>query len=152
MDRMQLARIVAALTLVALTACSQGLSKEEFIEQADRICRESDEKTREIEPPRTAAALEDFVDQAQTITQDLLADLRELEVPEGDADVIENMTGRIENAMELLPEIQAAAEQRNLADVNRLATELKEEAGEANRIAQDYGLEECGRSDPAPVP
>jgi len=149
---MQLARIVAALALVALAACSQGLSKEEFIEQADVICREADEKTREIEPPRTAEALKGFVEEAQAITRDLLADLRELEAPEGDADVIEDMTGRIENTMELLPEIQAAAEERNIADINRLATELKDEAAEANRIAQDYGLEECGRAEPAPVP
>ena len=149
---MQLARIVAALTLVTLSACSQGLSKEEFIEQADRVCAEADAKTRDIEPPRTPAALKEFVAQARDITEGLLNDLRELEPPEGDQDVIDRMIARIAAAMDLLPEIQAAAEERSIEDINRLAGRLKEEAAEANRIAQEYGLEECGRADPAPVP
>lgn len=149
---MQLARIVAALALVALSACSQGPTKEEFIEQADRICREADAKTTDLEPPTSPDDLAGFVTKAQEITEELLQDLRELEPPEGDEDVIEDMTNRIEAAMELLPEIQAAAEERQVEEIDRLATELQEEAAEANRIAQDYGLEECGRSDPAPVP
>lgn len=152
MDRMQIARIVAALALMALSACSQGPTKEEFIEQADRICREADAKTTDLEPPTSSNALADFVTKARDITEELLRDLRELEPPDGDEDVIEDMTNRIEAAMELLPEIQAAAEERNLREINRLATQLQDEAAEANRIAQEYGLEECGRSNPAPVP
>lgn len=149
---MQFARIVAALSLVVLGACSQGLSKEEFISQADEICREADAKTQELEAPRSPEALKGFVEQAQAITADLLADLRDLEPPDGDSEVIQEMTGKIESTMELLPDIQAAAEQHNLPEIQRLATELKEQAAEANRIAQDYGLKECGRADPAPVP
>lgn len=149
---MQLARIVAALALVTSGACSQGLTKEEFIEQADRICRQADEKTQDLEPPRTPEALDGFIGEAQAITEELLRRLRELEPPEGDADVIEQMTDRIESAMDTLPEIQTAAEERDVAEIDRLATRLQEEAAEANRIAQRYGLEECGRADPAPVP
>ena len=149
---MQVARIVAALALVALGACSQGPTKEEFIEQADRICREADSKTTDLERPTSPDALAGFVTKAREITEGLLRDLRALETPEGDAEVIGNMTNRIEAAMELLPEIQAAAEERNVEEINRLATRLQDEAAEANQIAQDYGLEECGRSDPAPVP
>lgn len=149
---MQLARIVAALALVASGACSQAPTKEEFIEQADRICRQVDEKTQDLEPPRTPEALDEFIGEAAAITEELLRRLRELEPPEGDADVIEEMTDRIESAMDLLPEIQTAAEERDVAEIDRLATRLQEEAAEANRIARRYGLEECGRADPGPVP
>ena len=147
------ARIVAAVALVALGACSNGeLTKEEFIEQADRLCREADQKTEGVEPPRTPAALKDFVDKASEITATLLDDLRELEPPEADADVIDTMIGHIESAMEMLPDIQAAAEAKDIKEIGRLATELKVEAGKANEIAQDYGLQDCGRADPAPLP
>jgi uncharacterized membrane protein YccC len=146
------ARIVAALALVVLSACSNGLSKEEFIEQADRLCREADEKTQGLTPPRSAEALKDFVDQAQEITSGLLRELRDLEPPEGDTDAIDDMLENIESAMELLPDIQVAAEDRDFKEIERLSAELQEQAADANEIARDYGLKDCGRADPAAVP
>lgn len=146
---MQFARIVAALALVALAACSQGLSKEEFIEQADRLCRAADEKSEELEPPRTPDALDEFAAGAKEITDELVRQLRGLEPPADDVDVIDEMIERIESAMALLPEIQDATEQRDTQEIERLVAQLREDASEANRIARDYGLEDCGRAEPA---
>lgn len=149
---MQLARIVAALALVAFSACSQGLSKEEFIEQADQICEEADAKSEELAPPRTPEEFEDFAGQAREITDQLVRDLGELEPPEGDAEVIQRMLDRIETTIALLPDIQEATAQRDTQEVERLVTQLREQASEANQIAQGYGLKVCGRSEPAAVP
>ena len=149
---MQFARIVAALALVALGACSEGLSKDEFIKQADQICEEADAKSEELEPPRTPEELEEFAGRAQEITGQLVEDLGELEPPADDADVIERMLDRIETTIALLPDIQEATAERDTQEVERLVTQLREQASEANRIAQDYGLKVCGRSDPAAVP
>ena len=149
---MQFARIVAALALVALGACSEGLSKDEFIEQADRICEEADAKSEELAPPRTPEEFEAFAGRAREITDQLVRDLGELEPPEGDAQVIEQMLDRIQTTIALLPDIQEATAARNTQEVERLVTQLREQASEANRIAQEYGLKVCGRSEPAAVP
>ena len=140
------------MALVALGACSEGLSKDEFIEQADQICEEADAKSEELAPPRTPEQFEDFADQAREITDQLVQDLGELEPPEGDADVIDQMLDRIETTIALLPDIQEATAKRDTQEVERLAGELRDQASEANRIAQEYGLKVCGRSEPAAVP
>lgn len=153
---MQSARIVrwglvAALLFAA--ACSEsGLSKEEFIEQADAFCKAADEKTQELEPPRTPDELDDFVERARAISIELLDDLRGLEPPEEDQGTIGRMLRRIEEAVDVLPQIQKAARQRNSQEIARLSQELQATASEANEIAQDYGLQQCGRTQPAPAP
>lgn len=149
---MQIVRIVLVSALVALTACSSALSKEEFIEQADQICQEADEQTQDLQPPRTPDALAEFVAEAQKVTEDLLDRLRELEPPDADQEVIDSLLATIEEAMAYLPQIQQAAEERDLQAINRLGQELQRTAANANQIARDYGLEKCGRSQPAPVP
>ncbi len=149
---MQIVRIVLVSALVALTACSSALSKEEFIEQADQICEEADEQTQDLQPPRTPDALAEFVAEAQKVTEDLLDRLRELEPPDADQEVIDSLLATIEEAMAYLPQIQQAAEERDLQAINRLGQELQRTAANANQIARDYGLEKCGRSQPAPVP
>lgn len=149
---MQIARIVVGLALFAATACSgQGLSKEEFIEQADEICREAEEATQDLEPPRTPQALGEFVDEAQRITGELLTDLRELGPPEEGEQAVENLLAKIEEAMDLLPEIKDAAENRDSGRIQELGVELQEASSEANEIARDYGLEACGRTQTAPA-
>jgi uncharacterized protein Yka (UPF0111/DUF47 family) len=149
---MRRARIVVAVALVLIPACSGGSAKEEFIEQADRLCREADEKTRDVEVPRTPEGLRNFVEQAREISGELVRGLRELEVPEGDRDRVEAMLSRIEEAIDLLPELSEAARTKNAERLAELGRRLQQVSSEANRIAQDYGLQDCGRSDPAPVP
>ncbi len=150
---MQIVRIVVAAALVVSPACSdQGLSKEEFIARADAICQAADEKTQELEPPKSPEALEKFVEEAQAITATLLRDLRELEPTEEDREVIDRMLAKIEEAMSYLPQIQDAAEKKDLQEVTRLGQELQNAAAEANETAREYGMERCGRADPAPAP
>ncbi|MDP9069167.1 MAG: hypothetical protein M3N53_12595 [Actinomycetota bacterium] len=146
-------RIVLVALLAVLTACSDdGLSKEEFIAQADAICEAADEKTRELEPPKSPDALTEFVVEAQEITAQLLSDLRELQPPEEDRAVIDTMLSKIEEAMSYLPQIRDAAQKRDLQEVSRLGEELQAAASEANETAREYGLERCGRAQPAAAP
>lgn len=148
---MQIARIVVALTLLAGTACTQeGLSKEEYIRRADAICEEAEKQTEQIQPPRTPDALAEFVDEAERITGDLLADLRELEPPEEGRETIDSLLARIEDALGFLPELKEAAEERAAGRVRELGEELQQASSEANDLAQEYGLQVCGRTQTTP--
>lgn len=149
---MQFGRIVVAVLLLALASCSEGPSKEEFIEQADAICAEADAKTEGLDVPRTPQGLAEFVDRAQEISEDLLADIRALEIPEEGRETIEQMLQKIEETIAFLPDVQEAAESGDLRDIGRIGRRVQESAAEANRLAQEYGLEQCGRSQPARVP
>lgn len=150
---MQMARIVVGLVLLSLTACTEeGLSKEEFIQQADAICRQAEERTEQIDPPRTPEALAEFVDEAERITGKLLRDLRELEAPEEGRQTIDRLLEQIEAALATLPELKEAAENRAASRIQELGQELQQASSEANEIAQGYGLEVCGRTQPTPAP
>lgn len=149
---MKSARIWGAAALLVLAACSSGLSKEEYIEQADRICAEADAKTEDLEPPKNPAELEGFIEEANEVTSALLSDLRELEPPEEGRETIEQMLAKIEEAQSYLPQISEAARARDTQELGRIAQQLQSAASEANELAQEYGLERCGRSQPAAVP
>lgn len=149
---MQIARIVVAVMLAATACADEGLSKEEFIERADAICRESEEQTEEIEPPRTPEELAGFVDEAERITGDLLRKLRDLEAPEEDRQEIDALLNKIQEALGHLPEIGRAAEEESAERIKQLGRELRDVSAEANEMARDYGFEVCGREQAAPAP
>jgi hypothetical protein len=140
--------VLAALPLTTLQACAGGLSKEEFIEAADEICTEADERSQDLEPPTNPRALSEFVERAEEITRQLVEDLRELEPPERDEETIERMIDKIEEAVGYLPGIERAARISDVAAIQQLGARLQAAAAEANGLARDYGMKRCGRAAP----
>jgi hypothetical protein len=140
--------VLAALSLIALQACDGRLSKDEFIEAADEICTEADEKSQELEPPTNPQALREFVERAQQITRELVEELRALEPPEGDEDTIDLMIDKIEEAIGYLPEIERAARLGDMAAIQQLGARLQAAASEANELAREYGMKKCGQAVP----
>ncbi len=143
--------VVASLAALASAACGQdALSKEEFIEQADEICADIDQQIRELGEPQNQEDFEELVEEGTEITDDGLEELRDLEPPAEDRDQINPMLDKIEEAVELLPEIQEALENRDVEALQRLQTQVQAAANEAQTIADDYGFEQCARADVAP--
>jgi hypothetical protein len=145
------ARIVAlaVLSFLGVQACDGGLSKGEFIEAADKVCAEADERSQDLEPPTNPQALREFVERAEGITRQLVEDLRELDPPEGDEDTIERMIAKIEEAIGYLPGIERAARLSDVTAIQQLGARLQAAASEANGLARDYGMKKCGRAAPA---
>lgn len=149
------ARLIVAASLAALAFAACGgddtLSKEEYIERADEICEDIDRQIRELGEPEDPEAFEELVEEGTEITNNGLERLRELEPPEEDRDQINRMLNKIEEAVELLPEIQEALEDRDVEELQRLQTQVQAAANEAQEIAEDYGFEQCARADVAPA-
>jgi hypothetical protein len=140
--------VTAALSIVLLVACGpSGLSKEEYVERANRICKEANERSAELERPRSPEELGPFIEEARRITENTIDRLRRLEPPEEDRARIERMLSNLEKATTYFDDIKAAAEDEDLARFEELARRVGEAAGEAERIADDYGLDQC-RSEP----
>jgi len=148
---------IALAVLVAGAGCggddeeitTGDVSKQEFIAQADQICAEGDREIeragREYFGPGGGAGLEegDEPTEDQFVTfieetvvpniQGQLDDLRELEVPEADADQIEELYDTAQDNLDELAD-----------DPGAFAGGDSNPFQEANRIARDYGLEDCG--------
>lgn len=142
----------ASLAALAVSACGGdgALSKGEFIEQADDICEDIDEQIEDLGQPEDREGFEELVEEGTEITDDGLERLRALEPPPEDRDQINRMLDKIEEAVELLPQIQEALQDQDVEALQRLQTQVQAAAGDAQMIADDYGFEQCARTDVAP--
>jgi hypothetical protein len=125
-------------------AGGEPLSKPEFVRRADEICREGDRRIDQeaedffggLEQDPGSAELEEFASEVVIPNiQQQLDDIRSLTPPEGDEDEVSAI---LDAAQEGLDELEA----------DPSSIDEGPDAGgafaEANRLAQDYGLKECG--------
>jgi hypothetical protein len=109
--------------------------KAEWITAADAICRKAGEELAAVTPQTQpdAAELERFVnDQLIPNLQSQAQQLRDLPVPEGEHDKIDAIISKLEEGIEELQE-----------DPSAVTGELPAFT-EANKLATDYGLKDCG--------
>lgn len=146
--------ILPVLAAAALVACGEEtLSAEEFRQRADEICAEGERQIDALgedftprleseDPAEQQAALEEFTTEAVGLSRDGLDDLRALAPPDELAGDVDAWLGAFESSVERLEQLDG----EELAD---LVTSGEEPFAEANQLAQDLGLEECGEDDAA---
>ncbi len=142
---------IAAATVLA--ACGGGdggggeVSAEEFRQQADAICAEFEGRLDELGEPESLDDLQDFVLDAVPIIEEGNAELNELEPPPELEDrwnrAMEINNQQLETVRELRDAVQEGGQARGQ---ERLA-EGDETNAEADRLAADLGLTECGSDD-----
>ena len=111
-------------------------TKAEYITQADDICVADQEEIQTAAAdvsgdPDDPATQEVVTNDVLPIYQDQLAELRDLTPPEGDEDATEAIYSALEEALAAVDEDPAA-----IGDPTVFA--------EANDLATEYGLKECG--------
>lgn len=140
--------LTAVLAMAAIaTGCggggSESLTKAEFVEQADAICKQSSNRIgKEYEAFAKSQAKETGLSPMQwteTGEQILLPnvqaqaeELRELAPPEADADEISRMLDTFDAAVE-----EGQEDPKSLFSANS-------PLAEANELAREYGFEVCG--------
>jgi hypothetical protein len=143
--------IVTALLLVLFPLSCTGedrLSKQEFISRADAICNDFDDQLADMRPPTTTGGIRDFAETTQQLMSDALTQLRELKPPEDDAETVDEMLSNLERVTSLLPDLAAAAEDRDLDKIQELNGEFSSEINAFNESAESYGLKVCGSTSP----
>ena len=149
------AAIAAAAVAVALVACDDlpgegggPLSKDGYIDRANKICETSKAEARQIAAPSLAdpVAVEQAVAQAVAIHRRAFRKLRELEPPARDEPAVKQWLQSVGGAVE-----QMAAVRRGLATGDRRAITVATERGaaftsDAEDFADAYGIEECSTS------
>jgi hypothetical protein len=140
---------LAVLVASALAAsCGGGggdpLTKEEYIAEADAICKDANEQIDALGEPQSAEDIAEFAEQAVAIGEEQLAKLRALRPPEADEATLNGAYELIEQQLDLARQLGPAAEEGDLARIQELVAEGQRINDEADQIAADYGLEECG--------
>jgi hypothetical protein len=147
------ARVVAlaALAAVALAAgCGGGgdggdrLTAEEFVEQADAICADANEQLDALGEPETIEDFAGMAGEALAISEQSLESLRELNPPEELATQFDRALELLQQQNDLGQDLVAAAEDGDQAQIEALLAEGEPLDEEADQIAADLGLTECG--------
>lgn len=137
--------MAATLAATMLGACTDdSVSKEEFVDAADEVCREADEAIRDIGQPRVEEDVLDYVKEARAISEELVADLRALEPPADDEEEIDRMIDGLERATNLLEPLAQASIDGNATELEELQLEVERITDEVNEDAEAYGFQTCG--------
>jgi hypothetical protein len=137
--------LVLALAL-PLAACGDDEpSKEEVIEEADKICKDAEEDIEDIQdvPP---SELEQAYEEGGERAQEAVDDLEAIEVPDEDKDIWDDFLDESEKQVEFFEDAEQAISEGDNQRVDEIAAESKEVEEEAADLAEEYGMDKCAET------
>jgi hypothetical protein len=144
--------MVALATFLAAGCGGDGgngeLTAEEFRQQADAICAEFEGKLDALEQPSSPDDLKRFVNEAVPIIEEGTQQLNDLEPPEEFRDEWTRVVEINSENLDTIREVQAALEDDDVEEAQRLLQETSGNEEEADRLAREIGLTKCGQDTP----
>jgi len=142
---------IALAALLAVAGCGGGgsgggdrLTKEEYIAQADAICKATEEKLDALAEPTSKEEFASFLEEGLGLSEGQLDDLRALNPPEADEATLEEAYSLVEQQLDVIRQMVDAVKADDEAAVQELITQGDALNDQADQIAADYGLKECG--------
>ena len=145
------ATVIGGLVAVVLatTGCgggSSGLSKADYITQADGICKTAKDEITKLTAPSSAAELKPWLTSVLAATQQEFAALNALKPPSSDKATITSMLAM---ASQQVPALAKALAKATAGDAEGAVAVIKDPAVQktqdsASKIAKDYGFRSCG--------
>ncbi len=149
----RLAPLLLTLLAFAISACGgdDAPSREDFAEQANEICRETEEALENVgEDAESPQDIADAVDQVIEESRNAVDELQDLERPEGDAGeaaetfVNATRTEIEEKGIPALEDLRDALADGNQQAAQEAAQQLQGIDSEAsNKAARDLGANQC---------
>jgi hypothetical protein len=145
--------VLAACLLAAACGSNDGangdtqsarLTKEEYIAQADAICQEANAEIDAVPEPESTEELAEYGEQVVEIGREQLDRLRALRPPEADEETINGAYDLLDQQLAIADDLIAAAREGDLEQVQELLAQGEQLNEQADQIANDYGLTECG--------
>jgi hypothetical protein len=155
MNRFAALPLIPVLLVLAFSACGGGddaPSREEFAEQAEKICQNAEKQLEDIgqnasSPDEIADAVDKVIEQSQSS----LDELRELERPEGDAGAaaerfVDSLGSDIEDkGIPALEQLRDAVRDEDQQAAREAAQRLQAiETSDTDKLAKEVGATDCG--------
>lgn len=146
------ATLLALLALAAAAGCGgedEGLSKEDYIAEADAICAEANEKETALDPgglgwhygPRFGDA--EFLSEFNDAARGALRRLKALAPPEEDAGTADEALAAIKRQIDALDKQIAALRAGDRARESEIVNDYELAYGDLARAAGILGLSQC---------
>lgn len=133
--------------LVGLAGCGGGggdrLSKEDFQQQANAVCKKYDAKIKALGQPTSPADIPEFVEKGIPVIQQGIAELRALRPPEELQADYDRMLDETEKAIPAARKLADAAEKQDAAAVQEAIKAGNDADQASDRLATKLGLSEC---------
>ena len=144
-----LAFLTGAMALAA-AGCGGGgdrLTREELIDEADATCAEFDQRVEEVDEPESLDDIERYVQEIRPIVEEGTDELDALEPPEELQDEYDDWIAATRSGVDRFDELEEAAASGDEQRIQEVLQGAGEGGDEANRLAQEIGLQECGSDD-----
>jgi hypothetical protein len=156
MNRFSAMPLIPVLFVLSFSACGGGdddaPSRDEFAEQAEKICRNAEQQLDDIAQDATSPdEIADAVDEVIKQSQASLDDLRELDRPDGDAgEAAERFVNALGTDIEdkgipALEELRDAVRDEDQEAAAAAAQKLQQiETSDTDKLAKEIGATDCG--------
>ena len=143
-------RLLSVCVLTALLcACSQQVSKEDYVSTVNELCVESREDLDAYEETLRGATSVDEVRSAvtegRTVFERFHGKVAALEKPEEDRGTLDGWLTQIDEVVDLMRRLEEATSSGDLESVEKVTQEARTAQAEAERLAIEYGIEGCAR-------
>jgi hypothetical protein len=149
--------ILGLVVLVALAACNDGQSREDFVAEANQICENAQTSLEEL--GGDALANQDPSEITRVASEQLSSlrnELEDLTPPDELSDDFDSMIEGLDGAIEDVDSLSAAvediqggaaqADEESLQEVQQISQSMTEHLDQASEAARDMGLEGCGQT------
>jgi hypothetical protein len=141
---------LAVLVAAAIGGCGGGdggggaLNSKDYIAQADRICRESNDRILKIPAPKSADQVVDYVDKAVPQVDDALRRLAKLEAGDDIKPAAGELLRNLRKQRDVIRQIGDAAKKRDVKELTRVTATGATLAQATERKAKAAGFKACG--------
>ena len=125
-------------------AQERALTHEEYVAAADAICADAEAEIDALGEPESLDQLAEFFEQEVAIQENQIEQLRSLQAPAEDAAKATRVYDLLEETVEIVKGAQGSIDDGDIAAVETITVELAPIQAEADKIADELGLEACG--------
>ena len=141
-------RALIPFVVLVLAGCGGGekrLSKDDYADRADAICRTYNEKLRALGRPRNFEAIPKYVDRALPVARKGNSELRDLKPPKDEETTAREWLDQNQAVVAAMERLRDAAKKKDRAGIQATLSEASTASSAANRLARELGLKVCAR-------
>ena len=138
---------LVALALAVLAAGCGGEdtpTKDEYIADLDKICKESNDRIQKLKSPTTVKGIGPFAREARPILEDSVKDAEDLELPDEDAAGFKAYVQGSKDSLTQLDELEKAAATGQERAVRQVFVQTAQANEKRDAQAKRLGLKQCG--------
>ena len=145
-DRRVAVPVLLALAALTAAGCGGGPSKEEYVADFNKICKESNEKIAKIKRPSNVREIAPFLRESRGILEGSLKEAEDLELPDEQKDEFKSYIEENKKSLNVLDDLERASEKNDQAGVRRLFAKTSQENQKRDLQAKKLGLDQCGNA------